>query len=394
MKVLFVHSNKFIKKDGLIYDSYGSFPHTIWSRYTEVFDNLTVVGRDGFDIADKINKLTLSSAKKVDFVLLPNNANLKSFILGNEIINEAAKRLISEHDALIARVPSEMSSIFIEEAIEQSKPYALEVVGCPWDALWNYGNIQGKLLAPYSTLKLKFQLKRAKYVIYVTERFLQSRYPHHKYAITEYASNVELPSVSEEILTSRLEKISDLNESKTITFGLIGNYSSKYKGIDTAIKALAIAKLPKWRFEILGSGDPSSYIQLAGKLKVRDKVFFVGSLPSGDQVFKWLDNIDVYLHPSRQEGLPRAVIEALSRGCPTLATNIAGIPELLNPTEMINVKDHVSLANKINALLNEKGRLTKLAIENFNKAKEYYKNILDKRRINFWQKFRNLIITK
>ena len=55
----------------------------------------------------------------------------------------------------------------------------------------------------------------------------------------------------------------------------------------------------------------------------------------------------VYIQPSRIEGLPRALIEAMSRGCACVGSSVGGIPELLNNQYIHEVNDYNSLAVKI-----------------------------------------------
>ncbi len=386
MKILFVHDHKF-KCLGDKYYSSGGLPSSIWPRYTDVLGAITVVGRDGGVLADTDKGFTLSSADDVCFHLLPNIANLKSLLFGNKEVRNSVHALVSQHDALIARLPSRLGTLFVKEAIKQGKPYAIEVVGCPWDALWNYGGLKGKLFAPYAALELKRLAKNSSFALYVTEFFLQSRYPAHKDAVTTFCSNVEIPSVDRNVLANRLDKITYDSAGQSVIFGLIANYSSRYKGIDVAIRALKEANLRSWQLKVLGSGDASYYQSLADELGVAERVHFVGSLPSGDPVFEWINSIDIYLHPSFQEGLPRALVEAMSRGAPALASQIAGIPELLNEPELIAAGDYKALAKKIAKMANDKSMQASLAEQNFHKAKGYYKDILDKRRRSFWQQF-------
>jgi len=387
MKILFVHDHKFKKADDEFYSS-GGLPCSIWPRYTSTLGELTVIGRDGGLLAEADKGFTRSSTEFVSFQLLPDIANIKSLLWGNREVRRAACTLISRHDAVIARVPSRLGTLFVKEAIKQGKPYALEVVGCPWDAMWNYGGLKGKLFAPYAALELKSLAAKSKFALYVTEFFLQSRYPAPNRAITTFCSNVEIPPVDDSVLVDRLDKISGCVVGEVVTFGLIANYSSRYKGIDVAIKALKQANLPRWQLKVLGSGDATYYSRLASDLGVADKVNFVGSLPSGGPVFEWVDSIDIYLHPSFQEGLPRALIEAMSRGAPALASKIAGIPELLNDSELIAAGDHNNLAKKITKLATDKTLQATLAEHNFNKAKSYYREVLNFRRMSFWHQFR------
>ncbi|MBU5616451.1 glycosyltransferase family 4 protein [Psychrobacter sp. TAE2020] len=390
MKVLFVHDHKF-KVDNNVYYSSGSFSADIWQRYLSVFKFLTVVGRDDGKITNNHNKYSISSASGVDFVLLPNISNFKNEVLGNNFVREKCKKLVASNDALIARLPSKLGTLFIKEAIRQNKPYAIEVVGNAWDALWSYGSLKGKLYAPIMEMNTKKVIYNAPFVIYVTEYFLQKRYPC-KNGETEFCSDAEVNEVSNDVLTQRLSRINS-HSSKT-TFGLIGHYSADYKGIDVAIKALAHISpyLKNWEFQIVGSGDPTKYIELAKKLKVINNIRFIGRLPSGKPIYDWLDSIDVYLQPSLVEGLPRALVEAMSRGCPSLGSTIGGIPELLNEAQVSKPGNHIDLSQDIFTTVNDKDLMFKLANDNFNKASSYYKSQLTERRTEFWISFYDYIL--
>lgn len=381
-KILFIHDHYF-KRKGDTYYSGGGLPSSVWSRYLTVFPQLVVVGRDGGFFADENERYTISSTPGVDFVLLPNVSNVKSLVFGNSTVQRACRDLVASSDGVIARMPSRLAQIFVSEAIKQDKPYAVEVVGCAWGGLWDYGNWKGKFYAPISALNARRVIKRADFALYVTESYLQRRYPSD--GTVEFCSNVDIPQVPEYILEKRLAK--HAKAAGKVIFGLIGNYSSSYKGIDVAIRALANLKGIDWQFEVVGGGDSSIYVSLADKLGVVDKVKFLGVKPAGTPIYEWLDGVDVYLQPSYQEGLPRALVEAMSRGCPSLATSIAGIPELLSESEMISPGDWHSLSKMIKSLVSNSDLMSLSSRKNFNVAKNYYRHVLDARRTAFWSSF-------
>ncbi|MCO7622420.1 MULTISPECIES: glycosyltransferase family 4 protein [Pseudomonas] len=390
-KVIFVHDHFFKYKEGSYYSG-GGLPAAIWQRYLSVFSCLTVVGRDGGELKESQAGYTLSSVPGVSFRLLPNVSNFKGLLLGNSLVRKVTKTLVSESDGIIARLPSRLGQLFIKEAIRQNKPYAVEVVGCAWGGLWDYGSWKGKLLAPFSAYTTKRMISRAPFALYVTEGFLQRRYPCK--GITTFCSNVDIPPVSSDVLELRIKKIGC--KKSPLVFGLIGNYSSKYKGIDVAIQALALAsrRLPEWELQVLGAGDSSYYQEISEKLGVSDRVRFIGPKASGQPVYEWLDGIDIYLQPSFQEGLPRALIEAMSRGCPALATSIAGIPELLDSNEMVDAGAYNALSEKIASLASDKKNMSNLARRNFEKAQDYYRPVLTERRTEFYLLFSRSLSSK
>ena len=141
----------------------------------------------------------------------------------------------------------------------------------------------------------------------------------------------------------------------------------------------------------MGAGDNSYLKSVAKKYGVEENVIFTGRL-NYDDVIKNLDSCDIYVQPSFIEGLPRAVVEAMSRGCPCIGTDAGGIPELLDK-ECILVKKNVkSIVNTVEKIL-DKNILFELSKTNFEKSKEYGKNTLDEKRNLFYCKIKNDLIT-
>lgn len=385
MKAVFVHDHIFVRKSGLLYSD--KFPYRIWKRYLDVFAELHVFSRSSERGA--VDRLSVSSGDDVYFHSGDNISTLGSFLGVRREQGRRLKRLLSETDVVIVRLPSEYGLMAAAIARDLEKPCVVEVVGCAWDVLWNYGGVIPKLYAPILLARMKRAVKQAKYVSYVSDSFLQSRYPPADDSVTVSVSNVELPAMSDEVLKSRMAKIAQ--DSEITTFGLIGAFKTRYKGVHTAIEALSkIARRnSNVRLRILGSGDPTPYLQMVDNYGLQGKVFFDGVLPSGQPVFEWLDQIDIYLQPSFQEGVPRALIEAMGRGCPAIASTAGGIPELLDDEAVFSpgrVNDLVRLMEKY---IGNKELLRSEASRNFEISKAYSKATLDERRHRFFSRFRN-----
>lgn len=161
----------------------------------------------------------------------------------------------------------------------------------------------------------------------------------------------------------------------------------RYKGQQYVIQA--IPKLNKIgirvEYHIIGEGDSSYLRDVAKRCGVEDQVVFQGRLPL-KEVFNLLDEVDVYIQPSLQEGLPRSVIEALSRGCLAIGARTAGIPELLEDEYVVrrkSVKDIVNCLSYISNLTSlEKCRTAK---RNFYEAKKYCNDVLDATRGAYYE---------
>jgi glycosyltransferase involved in cell wall biosynthesis len=172
---------------------------------------------------------------------------------------------------------------------------------------------------------------------------------------------------------------------------MVGTLSELYKAPDVLIQAFAACRRHGLNAELklLGGGRQTPLLQkLASELLVADHVHFLGSLPGGDAVREQLDGADLFVLPSRQEGLPRAMIEAMARALPCIGSTVGGIPELLEPPYLVPPNDVESLTEKIMRLASHPSEMAAASARNLEKAREYSEEILAKRRVAFYQHVR------
>lgn len=300
------------------------------------------------------------------------------------VVIKTVEDAVQRCDYIIVRIPSTIGGMAIKCCKRLNKKYLVEMVGCPWDSLWNH-SWKGRIIALPIMLLTKHQVKHAPAVLYVTNEFLQKRYPTTGVQIG--CSDVEFKESDVSVLEKRLSKIK--NHTGKIVIGTTAAVNVKYKGQQYVIKALGALKkkgIDGFEYQLVGNGSQDYLKDIAKKYDVIDQVKFLGGLPH-DEVFDWLDSIDIYAQPSKQEGLPRALVEAMSRGLPALGTNTGGIPELLDDS-CICIKESGVLSQITNVLLSfDKEKMLEQAELNFNKARCYRKEALDKRREDFYRSF-------
>lgn len=349
---------------------------SILRRYAEAFGRLTLCVP--FRRAEQPEEIWEDISETVNLIV-PVSRN--ESILG--LKKNEMRRAIQESDLIIARCHSFVAFRASDLAHWSGKPVLAEAMACPWDAMWNH-SFRGKMVAPYMFLKMKQVMQQADYAIYVTEQFLQRRYPCPNLSIG--VSNVALPPVSDQILSRRIEKIKG-QDPKHITLMTCAAVDVLYKGQRFVIRA--IPKLNAMGIHVtyycVGQGDPSHLKKIAQEQGVADQVIFTGQLPHA-QIFSMLDQCDIYIQPSLQEGLPRALIEAMSRGCPSIGTRTGGIPELLHENCIVPRKAVSEIAERICVML-EVG-LAGYAKQNFERAKQFSPHILDARRNAYFDRIR------
>ncbi len=385
MKLLFVHDHVFCKsREGDIY-SPGGFPRELWNKYTFISEELTVIGRCSSSEDELSKKHVLSSYAHdpISFVFVKSISNPLKLLKNRNSTFAKIENTVKQVDVVIARLPSENGLAAIEYAKKHNKPYSIEVVGCVWDGLYNYGSMIAKLYAPVAYTRMRKAISSANNVLYVTNIFLQKRYPNTTAENIVNASNVNINITS--------NKPESYGYKTPIVIGMIGNYKTNYKGIDTALKAMLILHRKKFNFEfrVLGNGNPNDYKEFICKNNLSGTVKFYEPLPSGEPVLNWIRDVDIYIQPSRQEGLPRSLIEALSCGRVCIGSQAGGIPELLNRDFIHITNSPKSLANKI-IFAFKLSETKKLAVlkENIENIQQYDSELLKEKRDGFYNKLK------
>jgi glycosyltransferase involved in cell wall biosynthesis len=254
-----------------------------------------------------------------------------------------------------------------------------------WEAFWHHGSMVARAYAPFAEALSKYWASRAPFALYVTEKTLQNRYPCG--GVTAGISDVMIPDPDQKVLDRRMNRI--MRRHRPLTFGFAGSIENESKGVREALCALKEAQsaLPPYEFRIIGPGESGRWKELAKDLDLRSNVRFSGLLPAGEAVLKWMDTIDIYLHPSFREGLPRSVIEAMSRGSPVLASRAGGIPELL-PDGVLHRAGHWrELAQHIRTYATDQEWHLQNARRNFGVSRKYRCSKLKEERREFWGKF-------
>lgn len=383
MRVLFCHDHRFIQApEGTVF-SRGQFSERIVARYERTFDNLYIAGRSA-DLSSPVDyaKLNVVFRDSSRFLPLANLSRLDSLLFGDRAATRQLQAVIENSDAVIIRLPSEIGLLAGRIARKMRKPVITEVVGCVWDAARSHGSRKASIFALVAYPRMRRAVARSNWTLYVTDRFLQSRYP----ARGEQAavSDVELPTPDESFLAHRLSMMS----SGPLVVGMIAAMFNVQKRVDIAIRAIASAvkQGADLRLEVVGPGETAALQRFATDLGIGERVQFVGALPHGQRLFAWLDTLDAYVQTSFQEGLPRALIEAMSRALPALGSDVGGTGELLSHECLHKPGDCSTLVRQLLAMRELAARV-RLAKQNFSRAKDFAVDILDGRRQAFWSKF-------
>ncbi len=388
MRLSVVQSSRFARTpDGRIWT--GTIkPYDFWERYLTVFDAVRVVARVR-DVEAVPEDWKRSDGPAVEFHCVPSFIGPWQYARRWRSVRRAVRRAFCPTDAFIFRGASVFSGLIHPWLQKTEHPYAMEVIGDPYD-VFAPGVVRHPLRLYFRwkfTRQLKTLCGQACACAYVTERKLQSRYPSAPSALTTHYSCIELPNGTIAVSPRAVR-----NEAEPVTLIFIGTLSQMYKAPDVLIDAVAecVRREMDLRLVIVGDGRfRSTLAARASAVFLGKRLRFLGALPAGKAVMDELDRADLFVLPSRTEGLPRAMIEAMARGLPCIGSTAGGIPELLPAEDLVPSGDVEALASTIGEVVASRDRRRRMAVRNLAKAKQYRSDVLRARRVDFYHYVRH-----
>ncbi len=354
--------------------------YRFWSRYLAVFNRVGVAARVA-RTGDVPEDLPRADGPGVEFRDLPDYVGPWQYLRQRRALIHRLRAAIRDYDAFCLRVACPIGTLAWRRLRRLGRPFGVEVVADPWDAL-GPGSVKS-IIRPVARwladAELRAQCRTAIATAYVTRAALQRRYPPAPGAFTTHYSSIELPAKA-----IAGQPRTEFGSARRLIY--VGTLAVLYKAPDVLIRALAKTGRKDLHLTVIGDGRERPQLEvLAGACGAAGQVTFTGQLPAGQAARQALDQADLYVVPSRQEGLPRAMIEAMARGLPCIGSTAGGIPELLEPEDLVPPGDAGALARKIVELIDDPERLRRASARNLERAGEFLAETLTARRREFYE---------
>ena len=175
------------------------------------------------------------------------------------------------------------------------------------------------------------------------------------------------------------------------------------KGLDLGLRALADIKDLEWQWYIAGDGPQMPVLQaMARQYGLTERIHFLG-WQAAEGMKKRYAEANLFLFPSRHEGMPNAMLEAMASGLPVVATRIAGNEELVVSGEtgvLVPTEDVEALRESLRLLLSQAklreqmGRAARRRVEqsfSWERVAERYQVILEQA-MNYFVAFAGYLI--
>ncbi|WP_133124888.1 glycosyltransferase [Bifidobacterium margollesii] len=358
-----------------------------------MFDEISVCARIS-TIKENDGSLLKLSGPRVDFVELPDTQGVKATLAKLPQTKRIFKKALAGEDAIIVRAPSMMTFLLYNEIKNSGLPFSIDVALSGTHMFPQSGfpfNILNKGVDRY----LKKICMEANGVSYVTEHILQDDYPCR--AMVE-PDNPDYFTGSFSTIEMKDEHYYQQHwdpNRKPDKFVLVhaGFMDDGRKCQDYVLKAVQKVVERGFNVEMKFIGDGAlrpQYEQLARDLHIDKQCTFCGLIRHKQDLFAELRKSHLFVFPTKAEGLPRAILEAMAQGLPCISSPVDGVPELLTDDYLVDWWDVDGYADKICELLSDWPRMVEQSNRNYNKALEYHNDILSQRRKEFYGKLRTL----
>ena len=368
MRVLLTSEARFERTpDGEIWGP-PAYGRALWARYLDVFSSVMIAARVA-DVTVASPGCVTASSPDVQFCPLVPYSGLSGLLTNLPRVRASVVSAVHDTTAIIVRAPSPIAYLTSRAAARVGRPFAVEIVGDS-DQVFSRGAFHHPLRVPIRWVagSTQRQLSReAIAVLYVTQTVLQRRYPSHGQAYA--ASDAALDD-----LAFASEDLHEWRPPAEFVLVTVGGLDQPYKG--TGILLDAVHELRRQgagvKLRIVGDGRLLAHYKRQGEaLGLSRVVEFVGQQDRAG-VRAALDSAHLFVLPSLTEGLPRALLEAMARGLPAVATNVGGVPELLPSECLVPPRDAHALAVRIEQMMGDQPGRRRLGHRNRAHARRYH----------------------
>lgn len=362
--------------------------HDFYQRYLRVFEELKICNRVIDEPELKKNRI-LCDDPRIEIHPLPIFHGPVQYAKTYFATGRAMKSAVDRCDAAILRLPSTVAQRLSKQVIKAGIPFATEIVFDAQDGADTSNNLMEKVLWRIIDKQMRATCSKADGVSCVTEKHLQQHYysvrPNH------FVSNYSTLALDKSFFTApRLypEKAVFTIAHVDLQIGLHSR-----KGTDIIILALEKLKKKGIVVNVAFAGDDwnnstEKILAYAKDHGIEGQVSCPGFL-TRQQLDAFLNQSDLFVLPTKAEGLPRVIIEAIAKGLPTVTTPASGNPELIPAHYLVDFYDVDALANRIEELVTSKEKYEKASKENYEHSLQYEASILQCRRDEFYRALKN-----
>jgi len=324
-----------------------------FERYLRVFDSVRIVARSKVVFDPPEDNFVKIDNDRIEIWEVPFFRGPLQFIKSYLRIQKSLKNVTVGCDVAILRLPSTTAYQVLKFVLKNNQTFAIEIVANPYDSIRTSKTLMNKFYYKSWDKDLLKACKLADGISCVTEKYMQKRYfPLKQNSFTTNYSSIALP-LSSYTSPKKFPQKQTLQVLHVANHIIYGGTKGHKELIEAA--SIVIAKGFKINLVFVGkdnNNDIEKLNNLAKELGIAEVVSFLGYQKTSRDLLNIVSKSDIFVLPTKSEGLPRSIIEAMSQGLPCVTTDISGNSELIEPEFLIpKYNDIKLLAHKIIVLL-------------------------------------------
>ncbi len=352
----------------------------------EVFDGVRVIARTAAVQTPPHNARRVDGPG-VELVAIPSYIGPFQYLRQCVSISSALARIAQMDGAFLLRIPSQACFLLASRLERLNRPYAVELLTDPYDFFAPGVSSHGlaHLFRPYFCRRSRELCASSIVSNYVTGSATRAANPALSAQWSGSISDVDLPE--EAFLAPRIRVPGD-----PVEIICVGFLDLLYKGQDLLIRSLARGRQMGLDFRLTFAGDGinrSRLLELAASSGIGDRVRVTGALGGSAQVRSWLEQSDLFVLPSRAEGIPRALIEAMAAGLPAICSNAGAMPDLLPSRWIVPTGSEALLTQKLMEFSKVPDLWPALASQNQDSVRCFGRAVLRPQRKQFYEAVRD-----
>jgi len=346
--------------------------YAAWKPYRQVFSEVVVLARVAEGVSNGGDPVEGPGVRVVEVPYFSGAAGIIRSL--PRLLRFFTSTINDDRAVYAARIPNVLGMLLQHRARILHAPFLGLVVGDLYGVLRSGAAGQiGKALAPISRVVTRWYVRRADALHYVTARELQRTYPPSKSALVLSGTDAEIEL--EDIAAAPRDYTTNPPHDPVVLL-TVGSQNQMYKGHDVLIDAVASLTHAgvRVRAHVVGTGKYHTALsERARAAGLINQVVFEGHR-TRREIRDLLEGTDIFVLPSLTEGMPRALLEAMSMGVMCIATSVGGIPELIDDEYLVPPSDARRLSSAIRKALESPLDMTVATSKQWLRAAEVRRN--------------------
>lgn len=324
MKITVFYGMTFQKREGEYFcnGAFGRFIDELAKHNDSVLLCVPVTNKNLSNKGYKLN------SKNINVVELPFYEGIIGSIGKGKEIMKIIKENITNWDNIYLRIPTPFSFYVYHLGKKYNKKFILHIVGDTKEVVTTGEKYKG-VLKFFAKVTAAYLERITRYLVKNMPTLVNGGDLFQKYNQYGTVKAITTSTIYKKEIFYKDISLRNKSRNKILSVGVLRHE----KGISDLLKAINNIDFLHEGFELTIVGDGPEREKLQKYIednKLEEYVTFKGFVPLGEELLNIYKHHDIFIMPSISEGTPRVLTEAMANGLAIIATEVGGIPSIIN----------------------------------------------------------------